>query len=170
MLNCCIQHKLSHAQRRGRSVSSSSRTSKSSAEPEFLSPSSSLSFSQRKLSNRNSPEDQGTSEDDEDEFFEANETPPTETSLERSIKELSLTERSARSPVVKAKLVDLKPADVDPLSLLSSDLNTTATSNISEVSPADRMGALKPYKDLVLLKTGEPLYVPETQVLNTLIL
>ena len=130
----------------------------------------------------------GNNSSSEDEFYEAPETPTAikdiETTLEKSIKELSLEGSSIRtgSPSVKPKMADLKPTDVDPLSLLSDDVDSgelaasvrvkaghrKSSKGVKEetVPPAGRVGALKPYKDLLLLKTGEALYIPDTQVIR----
>ena len=206
MLNCCIQHKISHAQRRRTPSSSPARTSRSSVEPDqFHSPSSSLSYSQRVAGqeetmittetrkDEDSKNDFHSCSSSDDEFFEAFETPKSETSLQKSIKELSLDSTlKMDSPSVRPKSADLKPVAVDPLSLTTDDDYTipssTTTSGTVAVTtdvasttiagdtctneeteggsntPYTRVGALEQYKDLILLRTGEPLYVPETQV------
>ena len=206
MLNCCIQHKISHTQRLHSPPSSSAVTSGSSQEPpELQTPTSSLSFSQRISSQlsleenlsvgeeakeesktrqvRRSRSNHASSSSSEDEFFEAPESPTQlhkESSLERTIKELSLDDDSKvagklPSPSVKPRSVDLKPTANDPLSLLNDEddeeggafpANQEAVSQEKSdiASTEGRVGALRPYKDLVLLRTGKPLYVPETQV------
>ena len=98
MLNCCIRHKISHTHRlhSPHSPSVSSTISKSSPEPEFHSPTSSLSFSQRitqQISHDDTLEGKEMTENEDDqtgnedckrpsqsisssgdEFFEANES------------------------------------------------------------------------------------------------
>ncbi len=192
MLNCCIGHKISHAQRRRTPSSSSTRTSRSSVEPEYHSPSSSLSYSQRIAGQEetvtiNRTRDEADSKNDfhscsssDDEFFEAFETPSGElSSLEKSIKELSMDSIRIGSPSIKPKTVDMRPVEIDPLSLLSDDYsvpttitnidtsNVTTSSEVVEACNSNtiRAGAVEQYKDLVLLRTGEPLYIPETQVI-----
>ena len=97
-----------------------------------------------------------------------------------TIKELSLDDDSKvagklPSPSVKPRSVDLKPTANDPLSLLNDEDDEeggafpanqeVVSQEKSDIAPTEgRVGALRPYKDLVLLRTGKPLYVPETQV------
>ena len=125
----------------------------------------------------------GSSSDDE--FYEALETPTrlteesSESRLERSIRELSMdsdTFKTCPSPNLKPKAVDLKPVEMDPLSLPVADSNESTPPTVSKRKTGEakeevpitrtRQGALKQYKDLVLIRTGEPLYVPETQVIT----
>ena len=201
MLNCCIHHKISHA-RRGTSPSPSPSTHRTSMEPDYHTPSSSLSYSQR-ISSQLSHEDEKESItmdtpvamdttvttdtadcSSDDEFYEALETPTrltesSESRLERSIRELSMdsnTFKTCPSPNLTPKTADLKPVEMDPLSLAVADSDESTPPTISkrkmdgakeEVSiTRTRQGALKQYKDLVLIGTGEPLYIPETQVIN----
>ena len=206
MLNCCIRHKISHTHRlhSPHSPSVSSTITKSSPEPEFDSPTSSLSFSQRitqQLSHDDTLEGKEMTENEDDqtgnedckrpsqstsssgdEFFEANESvdsnPVTQNENgNESVKNESATDilsleslsiKSSESPSIKPKSVELKPTLQDPLSFFSSEEDMKPLIIIKPDKPdklvSDRAGALKPYKDLILIETGKPLYVPETQV------
>ena len=206
MLNCCIRHKISHTHRlhSPHSPSVSSTITKSSPEPEFDSPTSSLSFSQRitqQLSHGDTLEGKEMTENEDDqtgnedckrpsqstsssgdEFFEANESvdsnPVTQNENgNESVKNESATDilsleslsiKSSESPSIKPKSVELKPTLQDPLSFFSSEEDMKPLIIVKPDKPdklvSDRAGALKPYKDLILIETGKPLYVPETQV------
>ena len=209
MLNCCIRHKISHTHRlhSPHSPSVSSTITKSSPQPEFDSPTSSLSFSQRitqQLSHDDTLEGKEMTENEDDqtgnedckrpsqstsssgdEFFEANESvdsnPVTQNENgNESVKNESATDilsleslsiKSSESPSIKPKSVELKPTLQDPLSFFSSEedmkpLIIIKPDKLDKLDKlvSDRAGALKPYKDLILIETGKPLYVPETQV------
>ena len=209
MLNCCIRHKISHTHRlhSPHSPSVSSTITKSSPEPEYHSPTSSLSFSQRitqQLSHDDTLEGKEMTENEDDqtgnedckrpsqstsssgdEFFEANESldsnPVTQNENgNESVKNENATDilsleslsiKSSESPSIKPKSVELKPTLQDPLSFFSSEEDMKPLIIIKpdkldkpDKLVSDRAGALKPYKDLILIETGKPLYVPETQV------
>ena len=178
MLNNCILHKISHAKRLHYSqLSAETSEPKLPSTPEEQSPTSSLSFSQR-IQRQTSHEQQqplpqtppsstshhrSTSSDSDDEFFEAQET------LEEPDKEDFRTS-STSSLDSKTKKLDLEPlVNIDPLSLFASeseeaDLFTGRGGKGRGEGVPTRIGALKPFKGLTLLKSNEQLYVPETQV------
>lgn len=179
MLNNCIRHKVSHTQKLHFQPSSLSKPSAStrgsSTEPEYHSPVSSLSFSQRvhqQVSKSNSP----PSNSSDDEFYEAQEALDSdqnggnsEPSTDKDKGHLKIdsskntSELSTESPSLTPKKLDLEPTSIDPLS-------SSLTDNIEEEiiqkldTSHNRSGALEQCKDLLLLATGEPLFVPETQV------
>ena len=184
MLNNCILHKISHAKRLHYTESSSESTEfKHSPSPEGggeQSPTSSLSFSQRiqrQTSHDPKPHPQtppsptsnpkSTSSESEDEFFEAQET------LDESHKK-DLRATSTSSIDSRTRKLDLEPlVNIDPLSLFASEnednelfMSGGGGGGGGGGVPV-RIGALEPFKDLTLLKTGERLYVPETQVTFT---
>ena len=183
MLNNCILHKISHAKRLHYSqLSAETSESKLSPTPEEQSPTSSLSFSQR-IQRQTSSEQQplpqtppsstgyhkSTSTDSDEEFFEAQET------FEEHDKE-DLRTSLVSSLDSKTKKLDLEPlVNIDPLSLFASESEETdlftgrggggggGGKGRGEGVPI-RIGALKPFKGLTLLKSNEQLYIPETQV------
>ena len=184
MLNNCILHKISHAKRLHYAESSSESTEfKHSPSPEGggeQSPTSSLSFSQRiqrQTSHDPKPHPQtppsptsnpkNTSSESEDEFFEAQEI------LDESHKQ-DLRTTSTSSIDSRTRKLDLEPlVNIDPLSLFASEnednelfMSGGGAGGRGGGVPV-RIGALEPFKDLTLLKTGERLYVPETQVTFT---
>ncbi|XP_019854969.1 PREDICTED: rab3 GTPase-activating protein catalytic subunit-like, partial [Amphimedon queenslandica] len=107
-----------------------------------------------------------TSSDSDEEFFEAQDT------FEEHHKE-DLRSSSVSSLDSKTKKLDLEPlVNIDPLSLFASESEDTdlftgrggggGGKGRGEGVPI-RIGALKPFKGLTLLKSNEQLYVPETQ-------
>ena len=152
MLNCCIKHKLSHQQKlntpniKTHSSSNSlsySQSSPSSSYIEFLTPSSSLKkpTQQKDIGNNSSSS--------EDEFYEAFEDVPqkVESEHETSEMETSESDNHLKLSVTEECTNNERSSDTMPLESLS-----------------ERQGELKQYGDLVLINTGQPLYIPVTQV------
>ena len=193
MLNCCIRHKVSRTINNTAPVNqstSSFMSARSGQESEFYSPASSLSYSQRVQEQQpiigceESGREIFSTGSSDDEFFEANESFDSERmASEHASKNLPLKDKreslisddfnfeAQQSPDHQPKALDMKPVDTDPLSLLASEendmrplLDTPEHRKAAEMANK-RLGATGPYKDLVLIATGEPLYVPETQVL-----
>lgn len=186
MLNACIQHKLK--QERLHSEASSS----SLPGDQFQSPTSSLSFSQRMLCQRSeggeetgveqasepSQRSHSNSSSSSDEFFEAQEslqfshqsTPPlvTRTGADFSGSQEEPDGGGLDSPSTRPRDLNLQPVQggCDPLSLLGGDEDEEVIlpRGKTDQSPHKRTGALRPYKDLVLIATGETMFEPVTQV------
>ena len=157
MLNCCIRHKLSHEQKlHTPNVNSNSR--KSDLRPKIRKPdvNSSLeyrtpntSIRQTAVSKSRSHDSKGGSHDsgsDSDEFFEAMESQDGEVAMD--------TEQSLKDG----------PGDGDPG-------DPGEGGNVGDPGDAgdpgegvERVGALEPCGDLVLVATGNRLYIPVTQV------
>lgn len=192
MLNCCIRHKVSRVKNTAPvSQSTSSLTTAGLSEPEFYSPTSSLSYSQRvqeqqTTSEKTLHEESGreifSTGSSDDEFFEANESFEKMTQISETTSKNSSLKTKRESLVFddfnfdaagqQPKALDMKPVDTDPLSLLANEendmrplLDTPEHRETAEMANK-RLGTIEPCKDLVLIVTGEPLYVPETQVLN----
>lgn len=183
MLNNCIRHKITHTQKLySTSNCSQSETRNSSQDSEFQSPTSSLSFSQR-VSRQVSQEDSipnvlRTSNSSDDEFYEAQEALDSDsnshsktenesgkTPVKNDLRTDNLFEETnhSESPRIASKKLLLEPVSIDPLSLFANE-DEIGPPPIHQEIRVGRIGALEPYKNLLLIVTGEPLYVPETQV------
>lgn len=89
------------------------------------------------------------------------------------------SQSSLGSPSMHPRKVDLQPVEGgnDPLSLLSREEEEEedhfagqrverAAKEEEEEGTTERSGALRPYKDLVLIATNEPMYEPVVQVIE----
>ena len=86
------------------------------------------------------------------------------------------SQSSLGSPSMHPRKVDLQPVEGgnDPLSLLSREEEDhfagqrveRAAKEEEEEETTERSGALRPYKDLVLIATNEPMYEPAVQVIE----
>ena len=181
MLNCCIYHKLSHGKQQQQSQSTT--TSDTTI---FHTPTSSPSFSQRRqdsvMSQQGAGQDDGThdgSSTSSDEFYEAQESIQTDTDTKTDSHTTSqpgsgdvtsslLSQKSTDSlGSIKPRNADLQPVagGNDPLSLLGKEEEEDDFGVRDQESECtERSGALRPYKDLVLIATNEPMYEPAVQV------
>ena len=184
MLNSCIRHKITHTQKlHSTSTRSHSETRDSSQNSDSQSPTSSLSFSQR-VSKQVSQEDstpkvlRASNSSDDDEFYEAQEAIDSDsnsqsktenesekTPVKNDLRTDNLFEETdeSKSPRIVSKKLHLEPVSIDPLSLFANE-DEIGPPPIHQEIQVGRIGALEPYKNLLLIATGEPLYVPETQV------
>jgi Rab3 GTPase-activating protein catalytic subunit len=149
MLNSCIRAR-KEASRRQREGASSSLTNE---EPQlFMTPKSSLNIlTEDKLPQGNLEEE----DEEEDEFFEAQEEFVDETLPQSELSDKDRKESVKDSDVTLDAQEDMYVSTSTPKEESNSD-DLTQT-NLS------RQGASHPYKDLLLLATGEPLFVPKTQ-------
>ena len=88
------------------------------------------------------------------------------------------SQSSLGSPSMHPHKVDLQPVEGgnDPLSLLSREEEEEEEDHFAgqrveraakeEEGTTERSGALRPYKDLVLIATNEPMYEPAVQVIE----
>ena len=88
------------------------------------------------------------------------------------------SQSSLGSPSMHPRKVDLQPVEGgnDPLSLLSREEEEEEEDHFAgqrleraakeEEGTTERSGALRPYKDLVLIATNEPMYEPAVQVIE----
>lgn len=179
MLNSCIRHKTSQLQatppghtpahritpNRTRSHSRDS-TPKRAALTHSSSTSQSYSHSKDPISNPTSskmsrtPSGRNhTPSDDDDEFFEALET------QEDADGWGDWGEDSWASPLGdKSTTAEPSPPSVDSRTLEPSPPPVDSRTLEPELKSQERLGALEQYKDLILIATGEPLYIPTTQV------
>ena len=172
MLNSCIRHKISHTQKLYYKSSPSHKSSKSTAPRESStehhdSPLSSLSFSQRQVSHQAKTTPIASTSSSDDEFYEAQEALDSDENNEKINEPLTEQKQSKETeprdhPIsLTPKTLELEPTSIDPLSVnFDDEEEIIQKSNIGQ----ERNGALHQYKDLLLLATGEPLFVPETQV------
>ena len=167
MLNCCIRHKVTRQKSNGpaaratttitpatSTTSTSTSTTASATKPVAPLTSNSVSLASVRKS---SVADSGESE--EDEFYEALESQDSDLRAPPNTSPLP----SHPSPVHARKsgrvtAMEEMVGGSDPLTLLS--YNEEEEGGSSKL----RVGALKPCGDLLLLATGEPLYIPVTQV------
>lgn len=148
MLNCCIQHKLSHQQKLktsniGKNYSSGNNLSLLTPSPsssyiEFHTPSSTVRQSAQKAKDKNC----GSSS--EDEFYEALEDVPLQSKSEHDTSEMEISESE------------------DPVAGMEEECITE--NEISLDCFSGKEGVLKQCGDLVLIATGQPLCIPVTQV------
>ena len=187
MLNCCIRHKLSHGQQQH---SQSPTASGAGDTTIFHTPTSSLSFSQRHRDTAMEDSqhggvpmtEDGHSSTSSDEFYEAQESIQTDTDTSLTKTDSHTTNQpdvtsslrsqiscdSSGSPSIRPRTADLQPVagGNDPLSLLGREEEgeDTGVRDQEEAECTERSGALRPYKDLVLIATNEPMYEPAVQV------
>ena len=145
MLNCCIQHKLSHQQKLKTSNISKNHSSvtnlshltpsSSSSGIEFHTPLSSVRQSAQHL------EDENIGSSSEDEFYEALEDVPLQTKSGYDTSEMEISESD------------------DQVAGMEEECITK-----DEISFSGKEGVLKQCGDLVLIANGRPLCIPITQV------
>ena len=139
MLNCCIQHKISHEQKLNTpNIHSNSQTSildtTNLSSMEFQTPNTSIHSASHDFKEKS----HDSTDSDSDEFFEAMESHGDDVAMDTS-------EQSDGVPV------EIK----EPRDACEG----------SGVGGVDSVGALKPCGDLVLVATGNRLFVPITQVI-----
>ena len=149
MLNCCIQHKLAHQQKLNtqseNSISQDIHSHSITTETEgYLTPSSSFVSSQDERNSTVTKDDSG-----DEEFYEALEMQP-------------FGARADSSGSLKTPGGNLDMEAQESSESVTTNENTDEERGV--VSFSGRVGALKPYGGLVLIATGEQLYVPITQV------
>ncbi len=154
MLNCCIRHKTSHQQllhtpnthSKNSNLHTSETHSKSDTNTsslDFKTPNTSIHQTPAKSESHDIKEDSQDDGSDSDEFFEAMET---------------------HDGAVTMATDDTTPMETQKIEDLIDPLDDCSHGDGGSHSDTERVGALKPCGDLVLVATGEPLYIPVTQV------
>ena len=147
MLNCCVRAKqAASSKRKEGSVSSHSQQDTQA----FVTPNSSFNIKNEDGFIRKSSEGQASNDDEEDEFFEAQ---------EEFVEEIPSSNQSEET-------VDNSHSS----SNVQHDMETGSGTVLEDDNHGNsvpssliREGALHPYKDLLLIATGEKLFVPKTQ-------
>ena len=143
MLNCCVRAKqAASSKHKEGSVSSLSKQDAHA----FVTPNSSFNIKNEDGFRRKSSEGQGSNDDEEDEFFEAQEE------FVEEIPSSNQSETTVDNSHFSSNVVDMETSS-----------NTVLEDDNHGNSVPSREGALHPYKDLLLIATGEKLFVPKTQ-------